>query len=86
MFGPLLASVDLIAFETIPLATEISAIRAAVSLLEGQAKEIPFWIGVAAPSGNWGDKGDGGLGGVGRKAFWEEGKVEGGAVLKRPFG
>lgn len=86
VFGPLLASVDLIAFETIPLAVEITAIRQAVTLLEGKAKETPFWIGVAAPSGNWGDKGEGGLGGVGRSAFWEDGEVEGGDKLKRPFG
>jgi len=85
-FGPLLPTIDFIAFETIPLAREITAIRQAVSLLDGPSKDIPFWIGVACPSGNWADKRDGGLGGVGRKAFWDEGKVEGGEELRRPFG
>lgn len=82
VFAPLIASIDVIAFETVPLAAEVAGIRQAMTDLAaggGGAHafgEAPFYIGLTCPSGAWADSG--GLA-AGRKALWE-------GDARRPFG
>lgn len=76
VFSPLLSQIDAVAFETIPLAVEIAAIRRTMTGID-----VPFWIGMSCPSGKWADETDGGLvAGAASRAIWE------GEDSPRPFG
>lgn len=71
VFTCLLSSLDFIAFETVPIASEVRGIRQAMSTLAAEDSSlagIPFYVGLTCPSGVWAD--EGGLAEA-RKALWE---------------
>lgn len=79
IFTSLLSSLDFIAFETVPIASEVRGIRQAMSTLAAEDSSLAgilFYVGLTCPSGVWAD--EGGLAEA-RKALWE-GKAS------RPFG
>ncbi|CDZ98845.1 Homocysteine S-methyltransferase [Phaffia rhodozyma] len=85
VFLPSFPRIDFIAFETTPLANEVIAIRQAMTELSSLSisvaggGDIPFWIGLTCPAGEWADKGGAK---AARESLWEgPGRLPDGVAL-----